>query len=54
MRDRRDRERERRTRDEEEEKKRRTETERRGEELRAAWRKRHPQVKREKGRPKRQ
>jgi hypothetical protein len=48
----RDRERERRTRDEEEENKRRAETERRGEELRASWRKHHPEKEREKSRPK--
>ena len=35
----------------EEEENRRAETERRGEELREAWRQHHPREKREKGRP---
>ena len=50
MTDRRDRERDRRIREEEEE--RRATTERRGEELREAWRQHHPQGEREKQRPK--
>ncbi|MBA4115886.1 MAG: hypothetical protein H0X71_05495 [Rubrobacter sp.] len=48
-RDRRDRERDRDARDEENE--RRVETDRQGEELREAWRRRHPEEDREKGRP---
>jgi hypothetical protein len=50
MRDRRERERDRAARDEENEW--RAETERRGEQLREAWRQRHPEEEREKGRPK--
>ena len=49
MRDRRDRERDRVTREEEND--RRVETERRGEELREAWRKHHPEQGRESDRP---
>ncbi len=50
MRDRKDREKDKVARDEENE--RRAETDRRGEELREAWRKRHPEADREKSRPK--
>lgn len=50
MRDRRDRERDRVTR--EEENKRLAETERRGEQLKEAWRQHHPEEDREKDRPK--
>jgi len=50
MRDRRGRERDRAAREEENE--RRAETDRRGEELREAWRQRHPEEEREKTRPK--
>ncbi len=57
MTDRRDREQDRHMREvdrlvQDEDNKRRVETERRGEELREAWRQRHPQEEREQGRPK--
>jgi hypothetical protein len=50
-RERRERDRERRDRKQDVEQDRRAETERRGEELREAWRQHHPQEKRERGGP---